>query len=123
MAKKILVVDDSSSIRAHLAQVLIAAGYEALEAGDGREGLEKVRSNPDLALVLCDVHMPNLGGLDMVRMLRAVPANTAVPILMLTAESDPAVVASARTAGVRGWIVKPVKPELLVATVRKVIGV
>lgn len=117
--KKILVVDDSETVRRQVRQALASGGYSILECADGLEGLETIRTRDDLMLVLCDVDMPRMTGLDMVAELNRL--GNSVPILMLTTEGDPAMVRRARAAGCKGWIVKPFKPELLAAAVTKFI--
>jgi two-component system chemotaxis response regulator CheY len=122
MAKTVLIVDDSSTVREHLSGVLAAAGYTVIEASDGQQGLDRISSEDGIALVLCDVHMPSMDGVEMVSKVKRDTRHAALPIIMLTAETDPRVIERAKSAGVKGWIVKPVKPELLVATVRRLIG-
>lgn len=125
--KKILVVDDSQTIREQIRQALAPAGYDIVEAYDGRDGLEKIRSCQDLRLVLCDVNMPNMTGLEMIEQLRgeaAASGNAAAPpVIMLTSEGQPSLIRRAREAGAKGWIVKPFKVELLVAAINKVTAV
>ena len=70
-------------------------------------------------MVLCDVNMPRMGGLEMLELVSAKGMLGALPIVMLTTEGQPALVQRAKAAGAKGWIVKPFKPELLVATIRK----
>jgi two-component system chemotaxis response regulator CheY len=118
--KKILVIDDSETIRQQVRQALSSAGYDIVEAVDGVDGLEKLRTLGDLSLALCDVNMPRMSGLEMVAEVhRGGP--TTVPILMLTTEGQPSLIRRAREAGAKGWIVKPFKPELLLAAVVKLI--
>lgn len=119
MRKKILVVDDSITVRQQLSLVLSSAGFDVLEAGDGIEGAETIDATPDLALVICDVNMPRMNGLEMVEQVREDKRHAAIPIVMLTTEGDPTLVARAKGIGAKGWIVKPFKPELLVAAARK----
>lgn len=118
--KKIIIIDDSRTARLQVKNVL-AAGYDVIEAVDGQDGLAKIQSNDDAALVLCDVNMPVLGGLEM---LEAVPAElrARMTFLMLTTEAEPRLVQRAKEFGAKGWIVKPFKPELLVAAVNKLVG-
>lgn len=116
MSKKVLVVDDSATVRQQVAFALSQAGFTVIEAVDGIDGAEKVAATADLALVICDVNMPRMNGLEM---LEAVKGIATTPIIMLTTEGDPALVARAKQAGAKGWIVKPFKPELLVAAARK----
>jgi two-component system chemotaxis response regulator CheY len=122
MAKKILVVDDSSTIRQLVATALAAAGYVVLEAADGVGGLERLREQPDVSLVLCDVNMPRMNGIAMLTNLKAADVTAKTPVVMLTTEDDPDLVERARSAGAKAWIVKPFKSESLVATVRKLAG-
>jgi len=122
MSKKVLVVDDSRTVRQQVAGLLAAAGYEILEAVDGIDGLEKLRGTPDVAMVLCDINMPRMTGIEMLESIKQDPRATRAPIMMLTTEGQPSLVARAREAGAKGWIVKPFKPELLLAAVKKLAG-
>jgi two-component system chemotaxis response regulator CheY len=117
--KKILVIDDSETIRQQVKQALASTGYEIIEAVDGVDGLEKLRAMGDLDMALCDVNMPRMNGLDMIAELQRTGLN--IPILMLTTEGQPSLIKRAREAGAKGWIVKPFKPELLVAAVVKLV--
>ena len=117
--KKILVIDDSETIRQQVKQALTTTGYEIIEAVDGIDGLEKLRAVTDLDLALCDVNMPRMNGLDMIAEVQR--SGPKIPILMLTTEGQPSLIRRAREAGAKGWIVKPFKPELLVAAVKKLI--
>jgi two-component system chemotaxis response regulator CheY len=117
--KKILVIDDSETIRQQVRQALAATGYEIIEAVDGIDGLEKLRALADLDIALCDVNMPRMNGLDMIAEVQR--SGPKIPILMLTTEGQPSLIRRAREAGAKGWIVKPFKPELLVAAVTKLI--
>ena len=116
--KKILVVDDSDTVRYQVRQSLGPAGYDVLEAIDGLDGLEKLRGNTDLAAVLCDVNMPRMSGLEMVATAHSEGLGT--PIIMLTSEGQPSLIRRAKESGARGWIVKPFKLDLLVAAVNKI---
>jgi two-component system chemotaxis response regulator CheY len=118
--KRVLVIDDSTAVRQLVQGILTGAGYEIFEAFDGLDGLDKLRSLPNLDLALCDVNMPRMTGLEMV--LEAQRAGLTVPILMLTTEGQPSMIRDARRAGAKGWIVKPVKPELLLIAVEKIVG-
>jgi two-component system, chemotaxis family, chemotaxis protein CheY len=117
--KKILVIDDSETIRQQVKQALAATGYEIIEAVDGVDGLEKLRALSDLDMALCDVNMPRMNGLDMIAEVQR--SGPKIPILMLTTEGQPSLIRRARESGAKGWIVKPFKPELLVAAVTKLI--
>jgi len=116
--KTILVVDDSDTVRQQVRLSLSPAGYHIIEAVDGLDGLEKLRSHADLAAVLCDVNMPRMSGLDMIA--TAHTEGLLAPIIMLTSEGQPSLIRRARESGARGWIVKPFKPDLLLAAVNKI---
>ncbi|ABC22199.1 response regulator [Rhodospirillum rubrum] len=121
MAKTILSVDDSASIRQMVKLTLTGAGYTVVQAADGAEGLARAR---DMAvdLVVTDLNMPVMNGLDLIRELRKLPTYKGVPIIFLTTESDAAMKQEAKVAGATGWITKPFQQEQLVTVVRKVLG-
>ncbi|MEY4592563.1 MAG: hypothetical protein RIR18_1458 [Pseudomonadota bacterium] len=121
MAKIILAVDDSASIRQMVSFTLKSAGYEVVEAVDGMDGLDKAKSR-SINLVLTDQNMPRMDGLTLIKNLRALPQYKSTPILMLTTESSDAMKSQGRTAGATGWLVKPFDPQKLIEVVRKVIG-
>jgi two-component system chemotaxis response regulator CheY len=121
MAKTILAVDDSGSLRGMVVFTLKAAGYQVVEAVDGMDGLEKA-SQREFDLVLTDQNMPAMDGLTLIRSLRALPNYQKVPILMLTTESGDDMKSKGRAAGATGWLVKPFDPERLTDVVNKVIG-
>lgn len=114
----VLAVDDSVSIRQMIKVVLGPAGHTVIEAGDGAEGIAKAKS-ASLNLVITDLNMPVMNGLDMIKNLRTLPALTGVPILFLSTESDEGIKQQAKAAGATGWITKPFKPEQLLAVVSK----
>lgn len=119
--KKILTVDDSASVRQMVSMTLSAAGYDIVEAKDGLEGYQKATTNT-LHCILTDLNMPNLNGIEFIRKFRTHPSSKGVPILLLTTETDEGLKKQAREAGALGWIVKPFKPDQLLATIRKVAG-
>ena len=121
MAKSILAVDDSPSIRQMLLFTLRGAGYEVVEAVDGEDALAKAKVKP-MNLVLTDQNMPRMDGLTLVRSLRRLPAYRAAPILILTTESSQNMKNQGREAGATGWLVKPFDPRKLLEVVKKVIG-
>jgi two-component system chemotaxis response regulator CheY len=121
MAKTILAVDDSASIRQMVAFTLKSSGYEVVEAVDGMDGLEKAKSK-SFNLILTDQNMPRMDGVTLVKSLRALSQYKTTPILMLTTESSDAMKAQGRAAGATGWLVKPFDPQKLVEVVKKVIG-
>jgi two-component system, chemotaxis family, chemotaxis protein CheY len=121
VAKRILVVDDSTSLRQVQEIVLSGAGYEVIQAVDGKDALAKLAAGP-VHLVLTDLNMPNLDGVGLVRAVRADPVHRLTPVIMVTTESQDERKREGKAAGATGWVVKPFTPEQLVAVVRKVIG-
>jgi len=121
MAKTVLCVDDSASIRQMVGFTLKSAGYEVVEAVDGMDGLDKAKSR-SVNLVLTDQNMPRMDGLTLIKNLRGLPQYKSVPILMLTTESSEAMKSQGRAAGATGWLVKPFDPQKLIEVVKKVIG-
>lgn len=121
MAKTILSVDDSASVRQMVKLTLSGAGYDVIQANDGAEGLAKAKEKP-VDLVVTDLNMPNMNGLGLIRELRKLPAYQGTPILFLTTESDAALKQEAKTAGATGWITKPFQQDQLLSVVKKVLG-
>jgi two-component system, chemotaxis family, chemotaxis protein CheY len=121
MAKTILTVDDSASMRQMIKMTLSGAGYNVIEAGDGDQGLATARGNA-VDMVITDLNMPGLDGVSLIRELRKLPSLTGVPIVLLTTESDAERKQQAKAAGATGWITKPFQPEQLVAVTKKVLG-
>jgi two-component system, chemotaxis family, chemotaxis protein CheY len=121
MSKVIMTVDDSASVRQMVSFTLRDAGYGVVEAVDGKDALTKANGNA-LHMVITDLNMPNLDGIGLIRALRANPACKFIPIVMLTTESQIEKKQEGKTAGATGWIVKPFKPEQLLAVVKKVLG-
>ncbi len=117
---KILVVDDSASVRNMVAFSLKQEGYEVVEAVDGKDGLNKAGSGR-FDLVLTDVNMPNMDGITLCSELRKLAAFKFTPILMLTTESSDAMKAKGKDAGATGWLVKPFNPEKLISTIKRVV--
>ena len=118
MAKTILVVDDSGTVRQQVSMALKQAGFAIVEAADGQEALAAIESNRAIDMVVCDVNMPNLNGLEMVEKVKSNPANKTLPILMLTTEGQPSMIKRAKEAGAVGWIVKPFDANQLVQTAK-----
>jgi len=119
MSKKILAVDDSKTMRDMVSFTLKGAGYDVLVADDGVNALSAlVGENVDL--IITDVNMPNMNGIELVQKLRGDPRFRATPILILTTESDDGIKQQGRAAGATGWIVKPFVPEKLLKIVGKV---
>jgi two-component system chemotaxis response regulator CheY len=121
MSKTIMTVDDSASIRQMVSFTLREAGYQVLEAVDGRDALSKLNGS-SVHMLLTDLNMPNMDGLELIRQVRANAACKFIPIIMLTTESQAEKKQEGKAAGATGWIVKPFKPEQLIAVVKKVLG-
>ena len=121
MSKVIMTVDDSASVRQMVSFTLRGAGYEVVEACDGMEAFVKLNGSP-VNLVITDLNMPNMDGIGLIRKIRASSAYKFVPIVLLTTESEAAKKQEAKAAGATGWIVKPFKPDQLLAVVKKVLG-
>lgn len=119
--RTVLVVDDSPGIRHVVKHLLEPQGLEIVGVGDGRSALEETKRLPDLVMILCDVNMPGMNGLDLLASLKADPLTAAVPVLMMTALDDPATIAQARNSGAVGWISKPFAKGHLEAAVRKLL--
>jgi two-component system chemotaxis response regulator CheY len=119
MAKKILAVDDSKTMREMVSFTLKSAGYEVVEAEDGKAALT-VLGGGKVDAIITDLNMPNMNGFELIRSLRANPAYKFTPILMLTTEGDGSKKEEGKAAGATGWIVKPFNPEKLVEVVKKV---
>lgn len=117
--KKVLIVDDSATVRQQVREALVDSGFEVLEAADGFEGLNAIEASQDLVAVVCDVNMPRLGGLQLLEALNEKGKVPALPVVMLTTEGQPALMQRAKAAGARGWLVKPFKAAALVATLRR----
>jgi two-component system chemotaxis response regulator CheY len=119
MAKKIMTIDDSKTIRDMLMLTLSDAGFDVLQAVDGQDGLD-VLGDDRVDVIITDINMPRMDGYEVIRQLRKNPVHKATPILVLTTECDVDKRNLARDAGATGWMVKPFDPERLIATVRKV---
>lgn len=118
MSKTILIVDDSGSFRQVVRMALQRAGYEVVEAVDGKDATTKLDGRK-YSLIVCDVNMPNMDGLTFVKHVKANGSYKFTPIIMLTTESQEAKKAEGRAAGVRAWITKPFQPSQLVDAAAK----
>ena len=121
MGKTVMTVDDSASVRQMVSFTLKGAGYEVVEAVDGRDALAKLNGGA-VHMVITDLNMPNLDGIGLIRGLRGSASQRFVPIVMLTTESQDSKKQEGKAAGATGWIIKPFKPEQLLAVVKKVLG-
>lgn len=120
MAKTIMIVDDSASLRQVVGIALKGAGYDVLEGCDGKDALAKL-TGQKVHLVICDVNMPNMDGIAFVKALKATPAYKFTPVIMLTTESQEAKKQEGQAAGARAWVVKPFKPEQMLGAVEKLV--
>jgi two-component system chemotaxis response regulator CheY len=120
MKRTILVVDDALTMRKLVSFTLRTAGFDVVEATDGLDALTLVRARP-FDLIISDVNMPRMDGIEFTRQSRQVLGGRPVPILILTTESDLTKKNQARAAGATGWIVKPFQPEQLLAVVGRVL--
>jgi two-component system, chemotaxis family, chemotaxis protein CheY len=121
MAKMILVVDDSTSMVMSLKATLTMNGFQVETAGDGKLALEKLHSGIRPDLILTDINMPNMGGLELIKNVRALPNFRFTPMLTLTTESDPGKKEEAKRSGATGWLVKPIDGNELIKVIRRVL--
>lgn len=121
MGKVIMTADDSASIRQMVSFTLKEAGYSVVEAVDGRDALDKLKAG-QVHMLVTDLNMPNMDGIELIRHVRGESRYRFMPIIMLTTESQSSKKQEGKAAGATGWIVKPFKPEQLLAVVRKVLG-
>lgn len=119
----VMVVDDSRTVRMSMEYLLKNNGYEVLCAEDGMDGLKKldnwVKSGKKPDLIITDVNMPNMGGLEFVTKLKQSMTTRFIPVLVLTTESQEAMKMEGKKAGAAGWIVKPYQPEQLIGVVKR----
>jgi two-component system chemotaxis response regulator CheY len=120
MAKKILIVDDSSSVRTVARMALREKGYDVVEAGNGQEALQVLQSDR-CHLVISDVNMPVMDGITLLKEIKANPNYKFTPVIMLTTEAGEDKKQEGRAAGAKAWITKPFQPQLLVDAVSKLI--
>jgi two-component system, chemotaxis family, chemotaxis protein CheY len=121
MSKVIMTVDDSISIRQMVSFTLKKEGYDVLEAVDGADALKRLSAADTVNMIITDLNMPNMDGIEMIKNVRANAKYKFIPIIMLTTESQEERKLSGKAAGATGWIVKPFKPEQLVAVIKKVL--
>jgi two-component system chemotaxis response regulator CheY len=120
MAKTVLVVDDSASLRQVVSIALKGAGYDVLEGCDGKDALSKL-TGQKVHLIISDVNMPNMDGITFVREVKKLANYKFTPIIMLTTESQEGKKAEGQEAGAKAWVVKPFKPETMLLAVSKLI--
>ncbi len=120
MAKVIMTVDDSPTIREIVRYALVAEGYTVLQAVDGNEALKMISGTP-VDMMITDLNMPGMDGIELIKRARAMPAYKFIPIVMLTTESTDGKKQAGKAAGATAWIVKPFKPDELTGVVKKVL--
>jgi two-component system chemotaxis response regulator CheY len=121
MTKTIMVVDDSASLRQVVKIALAGAGYEVLEACDGRDALDKLDGRK-VHLIISDVNMPNMDGITFVINLKQLPHYQFTPVVMLTTESEATKMSQGKAAGAKAWVVKPFQPEQMLTAVSKLVA-
>ena len=121
MAKTILIVDDSSSLRTVVKMALERAGYAVLEAGDGKAALDRLDTAGKVNLIVTDVNMPQMDGITFVTELKKHPRHRFTPVIMLTTEGQDAKKEQGRAAGAKAWITKPFNPPQLLDAVSKLV--
>jgi two-component system, chemotaxis family, chemotaxis protein CheY len=119
--KTILLVDDSATILLSISNILIKAGYAVEKAANAEEGLKKFKTGAKIDLLITDLNMPGMNGIEFIREVRKLPSYKFMPILFLTTESQQTKKAEAKAAGASGWIVKPATAEQLLSTIKLVI--
>jgi len=121
MARQVLVVDDSPTVRTMVKTTLQNEGYDVITAQDGEKAL-KTADDTKVDLIITDINMPNMDGIELIKMLRSGESNKHTPILVITTEGGSNVKEAGKAAGATGWIVKPFQPEVLIAACKKVAG-
>ena len=120
MSKTILIVDDSASVRSVVGIALRGAGYDVIEACDGKDALSKL-TGQKVHLIVSDVNMPNMDGITFVKEVKKLPNYKFTPVCMLTTESEASKMQEGKAAGAKAWIVKPFQPPKLLNVVSKLI--
>lgn len=120
MAKTVMIIDDSNSLRQVVNIALSGAGYHVIEACDGADALEKLNGKK-IHLIICDVNMPNMDGISFVKELKQLKAHKFTPVIMLTTDGHEAKKQEGQAAGAKAWVVKPFKPVQMLAAVSKLI--
>jgi len=120
MSEKILVVDDSVTVRQMVGLTLRKAGFEVIEGADGEEGLQQLQRER-VVLVITDLNMPIMDGIALVKAIRQLPTHRFIPILVLTSQTQESMKQEARAAGATGWIGKPFNPENLLKVIARVL--
>lgn len=120
MAKTIMIVDDSASLRQVVSIALKSSGYDVIEGCDGKDALSKL-TGQKVHLIISDVNMPNMDGISFVKEVKKLPEYKFTPVIMLTTEAGEDKKAAGQAAGAKAWVVKPFKPEQMITAVSKLI--
>jgi two-component system chemotaxis response regulator CheY len=120
MAKTILIVDDSASVRQIVSIALKSAGYEVIEGHDGSHALTKL-TGQKVHLIISDVNMPNMDGITFLKQVKTMPAYRFTPVIMLTTENQETKKREGQAAGAKAWVVKPFQPASLLSAVEKLV--
>ncbi len=120
MAKTIMIIDDSASIRQVVNITLGKSGYVVIEAVDGKDAINKLNGQK-IHLIICDVNMPNMDGITFLKELKQNAGYKFTPVIMLTTESQEAKMQEGKAAGAKAWVVKPFKPETMLTAIEKLI--
>ncbi|MBF0565407.1 MAG: response regulator [Nitrospirae bacterium] len=120
MAKTIMIIDDSATIREVVKTTLKKSGYDVIEAQDGKDAINKLKGQK-FHLMICDVNMSNMDGITFVKAVKQMPNYKFTPIIMLTTESQETKKQEGKEAGAKAWVVKPFKPETMIAAIEKLI--
>jgi two-component system chemotaxis response regulator CheY len=118
----ILIIDDSETVRREVQLTLEEKGYPVLAASDGADALKVLKAHPEVRLAVCDVHMPNMGGIEFVENALGEAGHAGLKVVMLTTSGKPDLVRAARAAGASAWLVKPFEPDMLLATIEQVLS-
>ncbi len=121
MAKTIMIVDDSASLRQVVGIALKGAGYDVIEACDGKDALTKLNANSKVHLIISDVNMPNMDGITFVKEAKKMPNLKFTPVIMLTTEVQESKKLEGQAAGAKAWVVKPFQPAQMLAAVAKLV--
>jgi len=119
ISKKIMAVDDSPTVRKVLNETLSGAGYQVIEANNGQEAITKM-STDRIDLLVTDLNMPTMDGVELIRQVRKKPGNRFMPIIMLTSDTQPETKDAGKKAGASGWVTKPFRPEQLLSVIKMV---
>lgn len=120
--KKILVIDDSSMIRSTVSKSATKAGYEVISAIHGQDGLDKLHNHEDISLILSDINMPIMNGMEMVSKIKDIEKFKYIPIVMLTTETKEELKEEAKKLGVKAWMVKPFNEKTFLKALMKILG-